>query len=118
MMTSDEDMELVHGSGNLYRDLDRPNPDARQLKAILAGQVLKTLDDMGLTIRQAQALTGIDHADFSRVRGAKLSRFTIDRLMAMLEGLGQTVEVSVTVGPRREAIEARSETRGEPALAI
>jgi hypothetical protein len=35
--TSDDDMELVHGSGNIFRDLGPPNPEARQLKAILAG---------------------------------------------------------------------------------
>jgi hypothetical protein len=43
-MTSDDDTELVHGSGNLFRDLGRPNPEGRQLKVILAGQVLKVLE--------------------------------------------------------------------------
>ncbi len=98
-------MELVHGSGNLFRDLGRPNPQARQLKAILAGQVLKVLDDQGHG--KAQELTGIDHADFSRVRRAKLDRFTVERLIAMLEGLGQEVEVSVDVHPRRAAATSR-----------
>ena len=100
-MTSDDDMELVHGSGNLFRDLGRPNPEARQLKAILAGQVLKVLDDHGLSTRKAQEMTSIDHGDFSRVRRAKLDRFTVERLIAMLEGLGQDVEISVNVRPRR-----------------
>jgi predicted XRE-type DNA-binding protein len=100
-MTSDDDMELVHGSGNIFRDLGRPNPEARQLKAILAGQVLKVLDESGLSTRKAQELTGIDHGDFSRVRRAKLDRFTVERMIAMLEGLGQEVEVSVDVHPRR-----------------
>jgi predicted XRE-type DNA-binding protein len=100
-MTSDDDMELVHGSGNLFRDLGRPNPEGRQLKAILAGQVLKVLDEQGLSTRKAQEMTGIDHGDFSRVRRAKLDRFTVERLIAMLEGLGQEVEVSVDVRPRR-----------------
>jgi predicted XRE-type DNA-binding protein len=102
-MIRDDDMELIHGSGNLFRDLGRPNPDARQLKAILAGQVLKVLDESGISTRKAQEMTGIDHGDFSRVRRAKLDRFTVDRLIAMLEGLGQDVEVSVEVRPRRGA---------------
>ena len=105
-MTSDEDMELVRGSGNLFRDLGRPNPEARQLKAILAGQVLKVLDDHGLSTRKAQEMTGIDHGDFSRVRRAKHDRFTVERLMAMLEGLGQEVKVSVDVRPRRPPVAA------------
>jgi predicted XRE-type DNA-binding protein len=106
MTTTDDDMELVHGSGNVFRDLGRPNPEVRQLKAILAGQVLRVLDDRGLSTRKAQELTGIDHGDFSRVRRAKLDRFTVERLMAMLEGLGQEVEISVDVHPRTGAAKA------------
>ena len=103
MTTSDDDMELVQGSGNLFRDMCRPNAEVRQLKAILAAQVLKVLDDRELSTRKAQEVTGIDHGDFSRVRRAKLDRFTVERLIAMLEGLGQEVEVSVDVHPRRAA---------------
>ncbi len=103
MTTNDDDMELVHGSGNLFRDLGRPNAEARQLKAMLAAQVLKALEERALSTRKAQEITGIDHSDFSRVRRAKIDRFTVERLIAMLEGLGQEVEVSVNVHPRRSA---------------
>ncbi len=97
---SDDDLELVHGSGNVFRDLGMPNPEASQLKAKLAAQIIKVLDKRQLTVRAAHELTGFAAADFSRVRQAKLSRFTIDRLMAMLDKLGQDVEVSVRVHPR------------------
>jgi len=103
MTTMDDDMELLHGSGNVFRDLGRPNPEARQLKAVLAGQILKVLDERALSTREAQTLTGIDHGDFSRVRRARLDRFTVERLMAMLEGLGQEIEISVSVHPRQRA---------------
>lgn len=101
MTPSDDDMELVHGSGNIFRDLGRAHPEARQLKAILAAQVLRVLDEAGLSTRKAQELSGFDHGDFSRVRRARLERFTVERLIAMLEGLGQEVAVSVEVHPRR-----------------
>jgi predicted XRE-type DNA-binding protein len=45
-------------------------------------------------------VTGVAAADFSCIRKANLGRFTIDRLMAILSGLGQDVEVSVNVHPR------------------
>ena len=56
-----------------------------------------------------EALTGMAAADFSRIRKAKLDRFTIDRLMTILASLGLDVEVTVRVQPRREGggIEAR-----------
>ncbi len=76
---SDDDLELVRGSGNVFRDLGYPNPDAEQLRAILATEIIHVLDDRALSVRKAESLTGIAAADFSRIRQAKLRRFTIDR---------------------------------------
>ena len=96
---NDEEMELVRGSGNVFRDFDVPNADAEQLRSILAGQIIKTLDERELTVREAEGLTGIAAADFSRIRRANLGRFTIDRLITILNRLNRQVEVSVVVRP-------------------
>jgi predicted XRE-type DNA-binding protein len=98
---TDDDMELIHGSGNVFRDLGLPNPEVEQLKAILSAKIIGILDDEKLTVRRAHELTGFAAADFSRIRQAKLARFTVDRLMSMLDKLGQDVEVAVTVQPRQ-----------------
>jgi predicted XRE-type DNA-binding protein len=94
-----EEMELIHGSGNVFRDFDIQNADAEQLRAILAAQIIRALDERHLTVRQAESLTGIAAADFSRIRRARLDRFTIDRLMTILSRLDRKVEVTVTVRP-------------------
>ena len=90
-----DDIELVRGSGNAFADFGHPNADAEQLKAKLAAQIIHVLDSRQLTVRRAAELTGIAAADFSRIRRARLDRFTIDRLMMVLGRLGQTVEVVV-----------------------
>jgi predicted XRE-type DNA-binding protein len=69
----------------------------------LAAKIIGVLDDRKLTVRAAHEVTGVAAADFSRIRKANLGRFTIDRLMTILAGLGQEVEVSVSVHPRRTA---------------
>lgn len=92
-----EQFEVVRGSGNVYRDLGKDNPDLRQFKAILATEIVKALDRDGLSVRKAQARTGIAAADFSRIRNANLSRFTVDRLMSIINRLGSRVEVAVKV---------------------
>ena len=92
-----EPLELVRGSGNIYRDFDVPDADVRQLKAILAAEIIKTLDKKGLSVRKAQSLTGIDAGDFSRVRNADFRRISVERLMAMINALGSRVEVAVKV---------------------
>ena len=94
-----DDLELVRGSGNVFRDFDMPNPDLEQLRAILAAQIIKILDRKGLTVRKAGELTGIAAADFSRIRNANLGRFTVDRLMTVLGRLDQRVDVNVKVRP-------------------
>lgn len=98
-----EKIEFVHGSGNVFRDFGYANPDVEQLKTILAAEIIKALDRKRLTVRAAHALTGIAAADFSRIRNADLSRFTVDRMMSILNRLGSSVEVKVSV----RAIKAR-----------
>jgi predicted XRE-type DNA-binding protein len=96
-----DDMEIIRGSGNLFRDLGQPDADREQLRALLAAKIIGVLDDRKLTVRAAHEVTGVAAADFSRIRKANLGRFTIDRLMTILSSLGQEVEVSVNVHPRR-----------------
>jgi predicted XRE-type DNA-binding protein len=96
-----EDMDIIRGSGNVFRDLGHPEADREQLRALLAAKIIGVLDARKLTVRAAQEATGVAAADFSRIRNANLGRFTIDRLMTILASLGQEVEVSVKVRPRQ-----------------
>lgn len=91
------ELETVRGSGNVFRDLGRENADVLQLKAILAAEIVKVLDRERLTVRAAHDCTGFAAADFSRVRNADLGRFSIERLMAMLNRLGSQIEVKIRV---------------------
>jgi predicted XRE-type DNA-binding protein len=106
-MKRKEDIEVIRGSGNVFRDLKRPDADVKQLKGILAAEIIKMLDRDKLTVRAAQTRTGVAAADFSRIRNANLARFTVDRLMAIINRLGSSVEVAVKV--------RRSIPRGEHA---
>jgi predicted XRE-type DNA-binding protein len=92
-----EELEVVRGSGNVFRDLGHKNADAEQFKSILAAEIIKTLDREGLSVRAAHGRTGIAAADFSRIRNANLGRFTVDRLMTIINRLGSRVEVKVRV---------------------
>ena len=102
MSKHDDDLELVRGSGNIYRNLGHPDADVRQAKAILAAQIIGILDDEGLSTRKAQARTAVNQAEFVRIRNAQLSRFTIDRLMTILNKLGSRVNLKITIHPPGE----------------
>jgi predicted XRE-type DNA-binding protein len=96
-----EELELLRGSGNVFRDFGYKNADVEQLKALLAGEIIRTLDRERLTLRVAQTRTGIAAADFSRIRSADLGRFTVDRLMTIINRLGSRVEVKVKLHRRQ-----------------
>jgi len=106
---SDDAFELVRGSGNVFRDFGDPNPDLEQARAIVAAQIIRTLDERKLSTREAEKLTGVGHSEFSRIRNAKLGRFTLDRMIEILGKLDQEVVVSVAFSPRRhgEPLEPR-----------
>src|SRR5665213_2528984 len=98
-----EPLEVLRGSGNVYRDLGQDDADVKQFKALLAAEIIKALDKDGLTVRAAHARTGIAAADFSRIRNADLTRFTLDRLVGIINRLGARVEVKLRVKPTARA---------------
>lgn len=98
-----DDFELIRGSGNVFRDFGRPNADVKQARAILAAEIIRTLEARGISTREAERLTGVSHSEFSRIRNAKLERFTLDRMIAILGKLDEDVEVSVSFRPRARA---------------
>jgi hypothetical protein len=54
----------------------------------VAAAFIKMLDRDRLTVRAAHTRTGIAAADFSRSRNGDLGRFTVDRLMTIINLLG------------------------------
>lgn len=100
MADKKDDFELVRGSGNAFADFGAPDASLRQFRAVLAAEIVKTLDAERLTVRDAEARTGIAAADFSRIRQVRLDRFTIDRLMRILDRLNRDVQVNILVARR------------------
>jgi predicted XRE-type DNA-binding protein len=96
-----DDFELVRGSGNVFQDFGRPNASVEQTRALLAAEIIRALDKKKLSTREAEKLTGVGHSEFSRIRNARLGRFTIDRMIIILEKLEEDIEVKVTFRPRR-----------------
>jgi len=102
-MTRDE-LELVRGSGNVYRDFARPNADLEQARAITAAKIIRIIDARKLSTRDAEKLTGVSHSEFSRIRNTRLGRFTLDRMIAILGKLDDDIEVSVTFRARKRGL--------------
>jgi len=98
-------MDLIRGSGNVFSDFGRPNAGLEQARAVLAAEIIRSLDARGLSTREAEKLTGVGHSEFSRIRNAKLSRFSLDRMITILGKLDEDVEVTISFQPRHSAIQ-------------
>ena len=99
-----DELELVYGSGNVFRDFNYPDADVLQTKALLAVEIARFLEEQKLSTRAAAKITGIDQSEFVRIRKPDLKRFTIDRLITILNKLDQRVEINISVEPRRQDI--------------
>jgi predicted XRE-type DNA-binding protein len=100
------DLELVRGSGNVYRDFGRPNAGLEQARAITAAKIIHVLDERKLSTRDAEKLTGVSYSEFSRIRNTQLGRFTLDRMISILGKLDEDIEVSVTFRARKRGVAA------------
>lgn len=103
---TDDNQEPIHRSGDVFRDFGDANADLDQARAMLAARIIKTLDARRLTVRAAEAATGIAAAEFSRIRNVKLERFTLDRLIKILGKLDDEVEIRIDFRPRRRGAES------------
>ncbi len=92
-----DELELVRGTDNPFRDVGLREPDTKLIKADLAAEIIRVLREQKITGAQAAKLTGVQESDISRIRNAQLDRFTIDRLVTILNRLDCGVQVHVTV---------------------
>jgi predicted XRE-type DNA-binding protein len=100
-MSKGEESEVVRGSGNVFRDLGLPDADTEKMKSTLAAEIIKALREERLTHAAAAERAGVQRADISRICNVDLDRFTIDRLVRVLNGLGRRIELVVTPSEQR-----------------
>jgi predicted XRE-type DNA-binding protein len=91
-----DDLDVMRGTGNVFADFGDADAEAKKLKAKIAADIIATLNDRKLTVREAGKLANMDGADIQRIRNADLSRFTIDRLVRVAYRLGRKVEMKVS----------------------
>ena len=68
-------LEVVRGSGNVFRDLSRVNADADQFKAILAAEIIKVLDRDTLDVRFFERGVGFTMSSGTGSTGAFFAAF-------------------------------------------
>jgi predicted XRE-type DNA-binding protein len=111
---SDDELDIVRGSDNPFRDAGLSDPDTKLMKADLAAGITRVLRERDLSGGEAARLVGVTEADISRIRNADLNRFTIDRLVRILNRLDSQVQVAVSLRLREQCIEDKIEAAKQP----
>lgn len=100
--------KLERGSGNVFADLGFEDSEERLLKAELAAKIAQLIQQKGWTQAQTAERTALDQPKISRLLRGQLSGFSADRLFAILNRLGHSVEVRISATERAPE---RSHTR-------
>jgi predicted XRE-type DNA-binding protein len=89
--------KVRRSSGNVFRDLGFSREEAENLKirSDLMIRLSKLIATRGLTQAQAAALFGVTQPRVSDLVRGKISRFSIDTLVAMLGHAGVRVQILV-----------------------
>lgn len=90
-----ETEKVTRGSGNVFRDLGFETADEMLTKANLVFAISRVMRDKRMTqVKLARAI-GIDQPAVSKLLRGHTQGYTTDRLLRILNHLGQDVEIAV-----------------------
>src|SRR3990167_4583651 len=89
------DIELEESSGNVFADLGLPNPEECLIKADLAIQINKLIQQRKSNQTDAAKLLGLDQPKISALNRGRLSGFSVERLFKLLSILDQDIEIVI-----------------------
>lgn len=96
---SDETPVVEFGSGNLWADIGRPDADEALARAQLMSRVTDIIHQRRLTQSRAAEILGTNQPTVSDLMRGKLSKFSLERLIAFLNALDRDVEITVRRTP-------------------
>jgi predicted XRE-type DNA-binding protein len=97
----DSPAEITPSGGNVFADLELPQPDLARAKAELVQHLRRLILARKLTQAEAGALLGVDQPKVSALLRGRVAGYSLDRLLRYLNALGQPIEIRLPAGPRR-----------------
>lgn len=95
-----EEIEVYHGSDNVFADMGLPDAEEMLVKAQLSIKIHEIIKKRHMTQAQAAELLGIDQPKVSALIRGRLSGFSLERLFHFLNALGRDVQIVVKAKPR------------------
>lgn len=99
-------IKIEKSSGNVFKDLGLENPDLELMRARLSLEIFKILKKRKLTQREAGKVLGIAQPDVSKLMNGDFVRFSVERLIKLLNKLDRDINISITKHSSRAKIPA------------
>ncbi len=96
---TEEKIEIEKGSGNIFKDLEVPNPEEYLAKTRLALIINSIITESGLTRRKAAKMLELSKSQFSALSEGLLDDFSIESLFLLIRKLDCKVEIVVSGKP-------------------
>jgi predicted XRE-type DNA-binding protein len=108
---------ITRSSGNVFADLELPNPEELQLKARLTHLIIDIIEGRNLTPQQAAKALGIKRAEVSKLTQGGFDDFSGGQLLYFLSRLEHRVVITVYENgkplPRSEIVIAARPAKDE-----
>ena len=97
-------IKVEEGSGNIFKDLGFSDEVSEKelLKAQLGAEIFRILKERKLTQVEAAKILGVEYTEVSRLEAAKLSDYSVERLMRFLNQLNRDIEIRIIPSENRE----------------
>ena len=101
-----EDEQVTASSGNVFRDLGRPDADLLLFKAHLTAHIATVIERRGWTQIEAAAHLNVDQPRISHLVRGRLAEFSVDALLGYLKRLDVKMNISIAdpVGDSNEKL--------------
>ena len=96
---NNEKIEYEIGSGNVFKDLEIPNPEEYLAKTRLALIIYNIITEKKLKHNKAAAHLGISKQEVTALLNGRLDDFPMEHLFAMLRKLDRDIEIVVRERP-------------------
>ena len=101
---NNEHISVEQGSGNVFADLNIPDPEEAMAKAQLASRISDIISHRHLTQEKAAEILGIKQPHVSDLVRGRLKHFTMDRLFRFLNALDRDVQIVIKKKPRSKPV--------------
>ena len=94
-----EKIEYEIGSGNVFKDLEIPNPEEYLAKTRLASIIYDIITERKLKRGKAATQLGINKSEVTALLNGRLDDFSMECLFALLRKLDRDIEIVVRERP-------------------